>query len=152
MSLDVQLKVAGALLVALGVAHIFFGRYFKWEKELAKVSLLTRQIFLVHCSFISLSLILIGACTLFYTNALLRSGTLSRVVLTGFVVFWLARLAVQFFVYDSAIWRGHRFYTFMHVLFSIFWTYVVLIYGAALGVACTIGSMAADDTRRLMTH
>jgi hypothetical protein len=80
-------------------------------------------------------LFLIGACTLFYTKALLGSGTLSRVVLTGFLLFWLIRLVFQFFVYDSAIWRGRRFYTVMHVVFSIFWTYVVLIYGAALRVA-----------------
>jgi hypothetical protein len=66
---------------------------------------------------------------------LLGSGTLSRVVLTGFVLFWAIRLAFQVFVYDSAIWRGRRFYTFMHVIFSILWTYVVLTYGAALRVA-----------------
>ena len=137
MNLELQLKIAGALLVALGVAHSFFRRYFNWEKELARLSLLTRQIFLVHCFFISLSVALIGACTLFYTHALLRSGTLSRVILTGFVVFWLTRLGFQLFVYDSAIWRGHRFYTFMHVVFSIFWIYVVLIYSAALRVACS---------------
>ena len=135
MNVELALRVAGALLVALGFAHGLFGRYFKWDKELAKLSLLTRQIFQVHCFFISLSLVLMGACTLFYTNALLRSGTLSRVVLTGFVVFWLTRLAFQLFVYDSAIWRGHRFYTFMHVVFSIFWIYVVFIYGAALRIA-----------------
>ena len=53
-------------------------------------------------------------------------------MLTGLVVFWLARLVFQLFVYDPAIWRGRRFYTFMHVVFSIFWIYVVLTYGAAL--------------------
>ncbi len=135
MNAYLHLKVVGALLVALGLAHSFFGRYFKWEKELAQLSLLTRQMFLVHCFFISLVIVSMGACTLFYTNALLGSGTLSRVVLTGFLVFWLIRLAFQFFVYDSAIWRGRRFYTTMHVVLSMLWIYVVLIYGAALRVA-----------------
>ena len=137
MTVYVQMKVVGALLIALGLAHSLFGRHFKWDKELAKLSLLTRQIFLVHCFFISLSIVLIGICTLFYTKALLGSGTLSRVVLTGFFMFWLVRLASQFLFYDSAIWRGHRFYTFMHVVFSMFWVYVVFIYGAALRVACS---------------
>ena len=135
MNVDLALKVAGALLVVLGFAHSLFGRYFKWDRELAKLSVLTRQIFQVHCFFISLLLIWMGACTLFYTNALLGSGTLSRVVLTGFVVFWLTRLAFQLFVYDPAIWRGHPFYTVMHVVFSIFWICVVLTYGAALRIA-----------------
>ena len=135
MNIYVHLKVAGALLLVLGLAHSLFGRYFQWQTELAQLSLLTRQIFLVHCFFISLAIILMGACSLFYTNALVGSGSLSRVVLSGFALFWLIRLAFQFFVYDSAIWRGRRFYTLMHVVFSSFWIYVVLIYGVALRVA-----------------
>lgn len=95
MNVHLQLKITGALLIALGLTHSFFGRYFKRKAELAQLSLLTRQIFLVHCLFISLAILLIGACTLFYTNALLSSGTLSRVMLTGFAVFWLLRLVFQ---------------------------------------------------------
>jgi hypothetical protein len=132
MNIYLHLKVVGALLLVLGLAHTMFGRYFQWKKELARLSLLTRQIFLVHCFFIALLVVMIGACSLFCTNALLESGALSRVVLTGLVVFWLSRLVFQFFVYDPAIWRGRRFYTTMHVVFSIFWIYVVLTYGAAL--------------------
>ena len=135
MNIYLHLKVAGALLLALGLAHSLFGRFFQWEKELEQLSLLTRQIFLVHCFFISLSIVLMGACSVFYTKALLGSGTLSRVVLTGFVAFWLTRLAFQFFVYDSGIWQGRRFYTVMHVIFSMLWIYLVLIYSAALRVA-----------------
>ena len=50
MNIDLHLKVAGALLVGLGLAHSLFDRYFKWEKELKQLSLLTRQIFRVHVS------------------------------------------------------------------------------------------------------
>ncbi len=135
MNIYVHLKVVGALLMTLGLAHSFFDRYFEWQKELAPLSLLTRQVFQVHGFFIALVVAMMGACSLFYTNALLASGALSRVVLTGLVVFWLSRLAIQLFVYDPAIWRGRRFYTVMHVVFSIFWTYVVLTYGDALRMA-----------------
>jgi hypothetical protein len=135
MNIYFHLRVVGALLLALGLAHSMFGRYFKWQKELAQLSLLTRQIFRVHCFFIALLVAMIGVSSLFYTKALLESGTLSRVVLTGLIVLWLSRLAFQFFVYDPAIWRGRRFYTVMHVLFSFSWIYVVLTYGAALRMA-----------------
>jgi hypothetical protein len=135
MNIYVHLKIVGALLVALGLANSFFGRYFKWKQELEPLSLLTRQVFQVHGFFIALVVAMIGLCSLFYTNALLLSGDLSRVVLTGFLVFWLSRLAIQLFVYDPAIWRGRRFYTVMHVVFSIFWMYVVLTYGNALRIA-----------------
>ncbi len=132
MNIYLHLKIVGALLITLGLAHSTFGRYFKWQRELAQLSLLTRQVFLVHGFFIALVLVMIGACSLFCTDALIGSGSLSRVVLSGLVVFWLCRLVFQLFVYDPAIWRGRRFYTIMHVVFSIFWAYVVLAYGAAL--------------------
>jgi hypothetical protein len=132
MNIHLHLRIVGALLLTLGLAHSLFGRYFRWQKELAQLSLLTRQIFLVHCFFIALLLVMIGVCSLFYTDALLESGALSRVVLTGLVVFWLSRLAFQFFVYAPAIWRGRRFYTGMHVVLSGLWIYVILTYTAAL--------------------
>ena len=68
---------------------------------------------------------------------LIRSGTLSRVVLTGLVLCWLTRLLFQVFVYNPAIWRGKTFYSFMHAVFCFCWTYVTLIYGAVLRFACS---------------
>ncbi|HEV8042414.1 MAG TPA: hypothetical protein VGP62_26290 [Bryobacteraceae bacterium] len=135
MSIYLHLKVVGALLVTLALANTQLARYFKWKNELAHVSLLTRQIFQVHGFFIVLVVGMMGACSLFYTDALLASGALSRIVLAGLVVFWISRLAIQFFVYDPAIWRGRRFYTIMHVVFSILWIYVALTYSAALHIA-----------------
>jgi hypothetical protein len=132
MNIYLHLRIVGVLLITLGFAHSTFGRYFKWKSELAQLSLLTRQIFLVHCFFIALLVVMIGVCSAFFTDALLEPGALSRVVLSGFLIFWLSRLACQFFVYDPIIWRGRQFYTLMHVVFSIFWIYAVVIYAAAL--------------------
>jgi hypothetical protein len=134
MNVYLHLKIVGAFLITLGLAHSAFGRYFKWKSELAPLSLLTRQIFQVHGFFIALVVGMIGVCSAFFTNALLEAGALSRVVLSGFVIFWLSRLVIQFFVYDPNIWRGRRFYTIMHVAFSTLWVYVVLTYSAALRI------------------
>ena len=51
MTLSMNLRIVGILLVLLGLSHAFFSRYFGWERELADVSLLTRQIFFVHSFF-----------------------------------------------------------------------------------------------------
>ncbi len=132
MTLRVHLHIAGALLLLLGLAHSVFDRYFGWKRELATLSLLTRRVFQVHCFFIALVLVMLGACSLFFTGALLEPTPLSRVLLAGLVVFWFCRLLAQWFVYDSAIWRGRPFYTVMHAAFSLLWIYLVATYGAAL--------------------
>src|SRR5947207_7299564 len=105
MSLRFQLKIVGASLLILAVAHAFFPRRFDWNEELRGVSLLNRQIFLVHCFFIGLILFLFGLLSLFFTDALLDRTALARLVLGGIVLFWFARLVVQFFVYHSSLWK-----------------------------------------------
>src|SRR6266404_1378882 len=105
MTLRLQIQIVGTLLIGLAVAHIFFNRYFGWKQELSSVSLLTRRIFQVHCFFIALVLALMGVASLFYTDSLLESSPLSRLVLAGAIIFWFCRLITQFFVYDGAIWR-----------------------------------------------
>ena len=132
MTLSVHLRIVGAFLLLLGMSHAFFNRYFGWEQELAGVSLFTRRVFFVHNFFIGFSVVLAGAGTLFYANALLIPGMLSRVVLAGMTLFWFCRLMAQFFAYDSAIWRGNRFRTFMHTAFAVLWCYVTATYAIAL--------------------
>jgi hypothetical protein len=136
MTLATHLRVVGALLLLLGVSHTFFDRYFGWQQELKTVSLLTRRIFFVHTFFIGLGVALAGAGSLLYADALLRPDPLSRAVLAAMAVFWLCRLLAQFLAYDSAIWRGNRFRTGMHVAFSALWCYVTTTYGLALVKVC----------------
>src|SRR5215471_5065036 len=128
MTIELHLKIVGIVLIILGLAHGAFSKRFNWKTDLAKLSLMNRQMFLVHSFFIGLVLVLMGGVSLFYTQALLQPAPLSRLVLAGTVVFWLCRWFIQFFVYDSALWRGNRFNTLMHVLFSLFWTYAVCTY------------------------
>jgi hypothetical protein len=51
MTLQIHLQIVGCLLVLLGLSHAFMNRHFGWGKELAEISLLTRQIFYVHTFF-----------------------------------------------------------------------------------------------------
>lgn len=132
MNLELHVKVLGALLVLLAVAHIPFAKRFGWDEETRRMSLLNRQIFYVHCFFIALVLALMGVLNVAFTNVLLQRGDLNKIVLSALVIFWAARLLIQFFVYDKALWKGNRFNTTIHVLFSVFWTYCVGVYGVAL--------------------
>jgi hypothetical protein len=116
----------------LGLSHAFFKRYFQWEKELATVSLLTRQVFFVHNFFIGLVVAFFGALSFFYADVLLQPARLNRAILAGMAAFWLCRLFAQFFAYDAAIWRGDRFRTFMHVAFTLLWCYVSATYCVSL--------------------
>lgn len=134
--LEFHLRLIGASLIALACLHLAFPRRFDWPAELARLSLLNRQIFLVHCLFICLVLVQIGVLALFFTEELLIPSRLGRVVAAGLTIFWAARLIAQWFIYDRALWRGSRFNTTMHILFSLLWSYYTGVFGWLLWKQC----------------
>ncbi len=133
--LTTLLQIAGAGLLALSLLHLVMPKRFAWREELARLSLLNRQIFYVHTFFIAFIVAQMGVLFLFFPAALLEPSPLARLVTSGLCLFWLARAFTQFFVYSPALWRGKPFETFVHIAFSAFWLYLV---GVLLWVLITI--------------
>ncbi len=131
MTLTFHLKFIGLALMILALAHIPIHRHFKWKEETASLTLFTRQVFHVHTFFIALTVWMFGALTFFFTDELLQPTRLSLAILFGFTVFWGIRLIAQLFVYDSVLWRGKKFETIMHIIFTCFWIYCISVYGYA---------------------
>jgi hypothetical protein len=127
-----HLRASGVLLAGLVVLNVFVPRRFGWREELARVSLLNRQIFRVHTFFLILTLALFSALLLTSADALLERTRLARAILIGLTLFWGVRMLMQWFYYSPALWRGHRFNTAVHVLFSGLWLYFTAVFGAAL--------------------
>jgi hypothetical protein len=132
--MEVQLKVIGFLLVVLALLHAAFARYFNWRREFAAVSLINRQMMYVHTFFVAFTVFLIGVLCL-TSAAELVNTPLGHKLALGCGLFWLARLIVQFFGYSAVLWRGKRFETAVHVVFSVLWAYfsaVFLLVGTGL--------------------
>lgn len=129
MSLELHLRIAGALLLLLAAVHPFFPKQLGWKEDLSKLTLLNRQIFLVHVGFIVLSLVLFGALALFFAGDLIAPSRLAAAVLFGLALFWGLRLLTQQFIYDRSLWRGNRRNTVLHILASLLWTYLTAVFG-----------------------
>ena len=97
MSLELHLRVAGVLQLALAAAHAPFPRWFNWGTELGRLSLLNRQIFIVHGLFIVLVIVMFGLLSVLAAGALVEPGPLAPYICGGLAAFWLARLYAQFF-------------------------------------------------------
>lgn len=115
-------------MLALSALHLVFPRRFQWKQDLAKLQDINRQIFLVHCFFICLVLVLMGLLCAFYGEVFLGGGELRKIVAAGCALFWGFRLLVQHFVYDSSLWKGKPLETFVHVVFTVLWTYFTCLF------------------------
>jgi hypothetical protein len=131
MNPETHLRLAGGLQIALALLHLAFPRRFGWKAELARLSPLNRQIFLVHTFYVCLVLVMIGSLSLCVPSALLEPTRLARLALAGFALFWAIRLLFQWTVYGSALWKGDRFNTAMHWIFTALWAYLTCVYAGA---------------------
>jgi hypothetical protein len=115
------------MLIALALMHIIIPKYLNWEADLKSVSLITKQIVYVHTFFIALVVLLIGLLCISYSRELIHDP-FGRVICLGLFGFWFTRLFFQFFVYSPKVWRGKKFETAMHFLFSIGWIYLTAVF------------------------
>ena len=123
----IHIKIIGVLLIALALLHMIFPKYFNWEKELKSLSLINRQMMTIHTFFIALVVFLMGLLCLTSSTDLIDT-TLGKRISLGLGIFWAARLFIQFFGYSSALWKGRKFQTTMHILFSLLWIYLTIIF------------------------
>ena len=130
----VHLHVGGLAMASLIVVNLFVPSRLHWREEMSRLSLVNRQIFQVHTVFLVVTLALFSGLLLTCAGELLEPTRLSRAILIGLTIFWALRLAVQWCFYSSALWRGHRFNTFVHCVFSVLWIYLTSVFAAALWV------------------
>lgn len=130
------LVAAGCGLLVLALLHVAFPRRFGWQQDLAQVTLLNRQLFYVHTLFIAVTVAIFGGLSILIGWTWDGTGTpLTVAVLGAFALFWSIRLAVQLFVFDRRLWKGDRFNTAIHVLFTAVWTGLTLLYAVAAWMA-----------------
>ncbi len=121
--MQIHLKIIGVLLMALGLIHIFFPKYFNWDKELKSLSLINRQMMKVHTFFIALTVFLMGLLCFTSSTELIETN-LGKKISLGLGIFWTVRLFIQFFGYSTELWKGKTFETAIHIIFSLLWVYL----------------------------
>ena len=130
-SVEIHLRVVGGLLLGIAVLGVYVPRHFGWARHIQPLPLLTRQVFVIHCWFVSGVCGLLGLLLSILAPALLAPGALPRALLIGLLAMWGARMFAQWLFYDARLWRGIPLHTFMHVLFSAIYIYFVATFAAA---------------------
>lgn len=125
--MELHLNVIGFLLIVLALIHAVFPKYFNWTNELSAISLINRQMMYVHTLFIALIVLLMGLLCLVSPKDIIETALGNKLAL-GLCIFWTVRLGTQFFGYSPKLWRGRKFETTIHILFSFLWTYLSVVF------------------------
>ncbi|HEV7403123.1 MAG TPA: hypothetical protein VGO11_09365 [Chthoniobacteraceae bacterium] len=100
-------SLAGAGLLAIALANFFAPRMLKYGENLARVSPIVRQIFLVHSAYIVAVLLGQAALCFAFPEELAGRSALGRALSAFFALFWLTRFVLQAGYYDRAAKGEH---------------------------------------------
>jgi hypothetical protein len=95
------LQLGGVLHFAILCASALTPRVLDWRGQLAPLPPLLRQLFWVYGGFIVLVIVSFGTLTLLHAATLASGEPLPRTICGVIALFWAARLAVQWFVFDA---------------------------------------------------
>ena len=98
--LENLILVGGVLHFGLLIGGALLPFALDWQRDLAKLSLFTRQVVWVHGSFIVLLIIGLGLLSVVFAPDLASGTPLARSICGFIALFWLARLSLQFFLFD----------------------------------------------------
>ena len=122
-----HLELIGVAMIILALIHALFPKYFDWKNQLADLSLINQQLMKVHTAFIALVVFLMGILCVTSSSEIVTTP-LGRTISLGFGLFWGCRLLVQLFVYSPKLWRGKRFETSVHIMFTALWIYFTTVF------------------------
>lgn len=125
--MEIHFKIIGILLIILALIHFSFPKQFNWDKELKSLSLINQQMMTIHTFFIALTIALMGVLCLTSASELIETN-LGKKITLGLGLFWVIRLFIQFFGYSSKLWKRKTFETLIHVLFSLLWIYLSIVF------------------------
>jgi len=99
-----------------------------WRDHLATLPVLLRQMFWVYGAFIVLMIVSFGLITVFLAPELADGSPVARAFCGMVAVFWVARLGVQFFVFDPTPFLTRLVYKVGYHLLTVIFVTLVAIY------------------------
>ena len=130
-SLETCLRLAGAAQLVLALASLAIPRALGWREETRRLSPLTREVFWTYAAYIWGTNVALGLVSLLAAPELGGGGVLASAVVGYALLYWGARLAIQFLSFGKHAPPGGRFRLAEAALVILF-TYLVAVYAWAL--------------------
>jgi hypothetical protein len=132
MTLSFLLRIAAAAQLAISLLNLCLVRLLGWKADLDRMPLLLREVFHVHCWFISITLGIFGVTTLRFADVMAASSNeVCRWLTAAIGIFWAIRTVLQVTYYSRSHWQGRPIRTAMHVALLATYGTLALVYGVA---------------------
>jgi len=122
------IRAAGVLLWVIAAANLFVPAKLDYAQNLARLSPIVRQVFVIHSLFVVLVVIGSGGLCLFLAPRLIAADPLSIAVSTFLSLFWSLRFVLQVRYFDKDFARRHLL---AHISYSLACAFLAVVFMAA---------------------
>ncbi len=106
--LEKLLWFAAIVQFGMVLANFYLPSKLRYRENLSRVAPMIREIFVVHAAYIVAIVFLFAVLTLRFTGDLASGHGLGQFLAASISLFWLCRVPLQLFYYDSEIRRANR--------------------------------------------
>jgi len=130
--LEFLLRTAALVQLAVAILNLWLVQIMKWKPDLERMPLLIREVFYIHCLFISITLAIFAILTWHFAGDIaLAANPLSVWLAVAIGLFWLIRSLLQWSHYSPSHWRGDGLRTAIHFLLFFGYGALATVYFAA---------------------
>ena len=129
LSVLTLLKLAGFLQIALCVGSLAIPKLLNWKGELNKTSKIIAQMFWTYAGYILVINLAFGLISVFGANELLEKTFLSRSISVFIFLYWLARIIIQFFYFDTKSAPPGFIYKAGEIALVALFIFLTVVYG-----------------------
>ena len=126
--LSSALVIAALIQMAIAAANLMVARRLEYGRNLARLTPIVSQIFIVHAAYVAGVVFWFGLLCLLFATRMTAGDPLARFLAGGLATFWGVRLVLQLAVYDKRVRRRHRLEDLAFILACV---YLTLILSAA---------------------
>lgn len=124
-------RLAGIAQVVLVFGSFAIPAVLNWKAELAKVGVLTRQMFWTYAAYILAINLCFGLLSVFAAPELLNRSLMSLLVCGFVAVYWTSRVLIQFFYFDRASFPSGLWHRFAEILLILLFVFLSIVYSMA---------------------
>jgi hypothetical protein len=125
------LKLAGILQIALSMGSLAIPKLLNWKGELSKVSTIIAQMFWTYAGYILVINFSFGLVSFFGAGELLGKTFLSKSICAFIFLYWLARVVIQFFYFDTKSAPQGKIYKAGEIALVLLFVFFTIVYGWA---------------------
>ncbi|MFT5633028.1 MAG: hypothetical protein ACI9SQ_000738 [Rubritalea sp.] len=126
------LKLAGLAQLVLVAGSVAIPKCLNWGGGLADLMPLLRQMFWTYAIYISVMHVFFGVVSLFAAEELVSGGFITTSLCVLMLVWWLARILIQFFYFDKTGIPETKFNQLAEVALVLLFAFLSVVYGWAV--------------------